>query len=224
MYPKPTLETSPLSQPVPDRSPGFSPAKPVRTPGNRRKPLPLIRLLHDALDTRGSDGHPGVISPIFRPSNSIPFRMTFFAHPDHLSPIESYSYKKTGRGWVPHPETSLRPNHHSLPSFSTASKHLAHTQTSPTQFVSYVYGQFPVHPGNARPALYRAGSPSSCFLDPDFRSHWQRKTSHLPAISFLPATYYPRFTTHYPPASDLRHNPAAQGRHPKPIPRAGRIQ
>jgi hypothetical protein len=28
----------------------------------------------------------------------------------------------------------------------------------------------------------------------------------------------------YPPASDLRHNPAAQGRHPQPIPRAGRIQ
>jgi hypothetical protein len=46
---------------------------------------------------------------------------------------------------------------------------------------------------------------------------------------------YPLLTTHYslltmlsqnfyPPASDLRHNPAAQGRHLQPIPRAGRIQ
>jgi|SRR5580704_13216183 hypothetical protein len=30
----------------------------------------------------------------------IPFRITFFAHPHHLTLTESYSYKKQGRGWV----------------------------------------------------------------------------------------------------------------------------
>jgi hypothetical protein len=32
---------------------------------------------------------------------SIPFRITSFAHPHHLTLTESYSYKKEGRGWVP---------------------------------------------------------------------------------------------------------------------------
>jgi hypothetical protein len=35
------------------------------------------------------------------PLVTIPFRITFFAHPHPLTPIESYSYKKEGRGWVP---------------------------------------------------------------------------------------------------------------------------
>jgi len=30
---------------------------------------------------------------------AIPFRITSFAHPHHLTPIESYSCKKQGRGW-----------------------------------------------------------------------------------------------------------------------------
>jgi hypothetical protein len=33
------------------------------------------------------------------PTASNPFRITFFAHPHHLIPIESYSCKKQGRGW-----------------------------------------------------------------------------------------------------------------------------
>jgi hypothetical protein len=32
---------------------------------------------------------------------SIPFRIIFFADPHHLTPAESYSYKKQGRGWGP---------------------------------------------------------------------------------------------------------------------------
>src|SRR5271155_1333455 len=31
---------------------------------------------------------------------SIPFIITFFAHPHHLTLTESYSYRKRGRGWV----------------------------------------------------------------------------------------------------------------------------
>jgi hypothetical protein len=41
--------------------------------------------------------------PLVRPKRSrratIPFRITFFAHPHHLTLIESYSYKNRGRGW-----------------------------------------------------------------------------------------------------------------------------
>jgi len=53
----------------------------------------------------------------FQPSNfqtilrSIPFRITFFAHPHHLTLTESYSYKEQGRGWGfrnPAPTQSLR--------------------------------------------------------------------------------------------------------------------
>jgi hypothetical protein len=35
------------------------------------------------------------------PLATIPFRITFFADPHPLTPIESYSYKKQGRGWGP---------------------------------------------------------------------------------------------------------------------------
>src|SRR5208282_1896372 len=52
------------------------------------------------------------------PTPAIPFRITFFAHPYHLTPIESYSCKKQGRGW--HPQ-HLHPTQ-CLPSFSTPSK------------------------------------------------------------------------------------------------------
>src|SRR5580698_3900419 len=48
---------------------------------------------------------------------TIPFRITFFAHPHHLTPIESYSCKKQGRGYP-----ALTPAQ-ALPYFSTASKH-----------------------------------------------------------------------------------------------------
>src|SRR5271170_2364750 len=35
------------------------------------------------------------------PFASIPFRITSFAHPYHLTSIESHLYKKQGRGWGP---------------------------------------------------------------------------------------------------------------------------
>jgi len=50
-------------------------------------------------------------------------RITFFAHPLHLTLIESHSYKKQGEGWVPR---DVQNPAHSLPLFSTASKHHAH--------------------------------------------------------------------------------------------------
>ena len=49
------------------------------------------------------------------------------------------------------------------------------------------------------------------------------------ALSLLLSSHQSRITSHcfrnfYPPASDLRHNPAAQGQHLQPIPQTGRIQ
>ena len=53
------------------------------------------------------------------PDAAIPFRITSFAHPHHLTPIESYSCKKQGRGDIQrHPAQAL-------PIFPTASKHPA---------------------------------------------------------------------------------------------------
>ena len=55
------------------------------------------------------------------PRPAIPFRITSFAHPHHLTPIESYSCKKQGRGVVS--SASTQP----LPLFSTPSKHPTHS-------------------------------------------------------------------------------------------------
>ena len=62
---------------------------------------------------------------------TIPFRIIFFAHPHRLTPIESYSYKKQGRGWgIP---SSL-----TLPPFSTTSKHSTHSNASNPNFFIYL--------------------------------------------------------------------------------------
>ena len=42
-------------------------------------------------------------------------------------------------------------------------------------------------------------------------------TTHYSLLTVLPQNFYP-------PASDLRHNPAAQGQHPQPNPQTGRNQ
>jgi hypothetical protein len=88
-----------------------------------------------------------------------------------------------------------------LPFFSTASKHATH--------------------GNTR--LSRAGSRdiSTLFMRLLHSSLDTRGWGMLP--SAYCTTHYPLFTTHgspqnfYPPASDLRHNPAAQGHTSVPL-------
>ncbi len=54
--------------------------------------------------------------------STIPFRITSPAHPRHLTPIGSYSYKKQGRGLG----YSGLPSTQALPLFSTVSKHPTH--------------------------------------------------------------------------------------------------
>jgi hypothetical protein len=53
------------------------------------------------------------------PPATILFRITSFAYPHHLTPIESHLCKKQGRGWGPRHLHSTQ----CLPSFSTPSKH-----------------------------------------------------------------------------------------------------
>jgi hypothetical protein len=62
------------------------------------------------------------------PFATIPFRITSFADPCHVTPTESYSYKKQGRGWgVLHPAQTI-------PLFSTASKHPTHRNARNSRF------------------------------------------------------------------------------------------
>jgi hypothetical protein len=66
----------------------------LRAHSNARNPISFMSLLHGSLYTRGVGPHP---SP--RPTRpsllaSIPFRITFFAHPHRLTLSESYSCKK----------------------------------------------------------------------------------------------------------------------------------
>src|SRR5277367_1491474 len=61
-----------------------------------------------------------LLSPRHLPHAAIPFRITSFAHPHHLTPIESYSCKKQGRGWSPYQRFHAA---QALPLFSTSSKH-----------------------------------------------------------------------------------------------------
>ena len=62
------------------------------------------------------------------PFATIPFRITSFADPCHVTPTESYSYKKQGRGWgVLHPAQTI-------PLFSTASKHPTHRNARNSSF------------------------------------------------------------------------------------------
>jgi hypothetical protein len=65
------------------------------------------------------------------------------------------------------------------------------------------------------------------FVCHSYRKHrgWRRVvrrslslfTTHYSLLTVLPQNFYP-------PASDLRHNPAAQGQHQQPNPQTGRIQ
>jgi hypothetical protein len=92
--------------------------------------------------------------------STISFRITFFAHPHHLTPIESHSYKKQGRGWGIRSATSNRPNpFHLFPH----PVNIQHTATPATLFLSCVYfilsvtPRAGVHPSKRNSCLARLG-------------------------------------------------------------------
>jgi hypothetical protein len=180
-------------------------------------------------NTRGGRRPPLTSHSVSGPVNPIPFIITFFAHPLPINPIESYSCKKQGRWWYAiqgrssHPITNhfhlfpqrvnIRPTHkhRQLQLFHAFTDNLLYTVG-----ISYAAVRHIVR-FRRLPDL------------PILVSHWSRNTGHvLSALSL--STFNCRLSTSplpqnfYPHAGDLRHNPAAQGRHPQPIPRAGRIQ
>lgn len=68
---------------------------------------------------------------------SIPFRIASFADPHHLTPIESHSCKKQGRGWGIRALNPTQP----LPLFPTASQYLARSNTrNSNRFKCLLYG------------------------------------------------------------------------------------
>ncbi len=132
-------------------------------------------------------------------------RITFFADSCHLALIESHSYKKQGEG------REVRVVNHAaqlVPSLSTASKHGPHSNARNSIPLNGL-----LHTSHhTRGVGYRSGP-----------SRLHPGTGHN-----SPVTIFQNF---YPPASDLRHNPAAQGhitvriaKRTHFIPRAGRIQ
>ena len=125
---------------------------------------------------------------------SIPFRIIFFAHPYHLTPIESYSCKKQGRRYP----TTTQPK--PFPLFPHR-VNMQRTATPITPFLSCVYFTVLWIPGggvcrhSALPLL----------------------TTNYSLLTGLSENFYLL-------AHKLRHNPAAQGQHPHPNPQTGRIQ
>jgi hypothetical protein len=76
------------------------------------------------------------------PLATIPFRITSFADPYHVTPTESYSYQKQGRGWgVLHPAQTP-------PLFSTASKHPTHRNArNSILFMDLLYSSLDIRGG-----------------------------------------------------------------------------
>jgi len=87
-----------------------------------------------------SAGHP--------PQATIPFRITSFAHPHHLTTIESYSCKKQGRGWYPASPPSpflFFPQRVNIP--HTATPVYPEQGRGASPLFSCVYSTLPVTPG-----------------------------------------------------------------------------
>jgi hypothetical protein len=171
------------------------------------------------------------------PHAAIPFRITSFADPHHLTPIESHLCKKWGRGW------GIQRFHHTqaLPLSSTASKHpAAHSNARiSTLFTRLLHSSLDTRGWKAPWLTASPTTEGSDLVGRDLSvlritGHSSAQLSNLPAFKHFNAAF-PLFTAHhslhtglphnfYPPARDLRHNPAAQGQHPQPIPQTGRIQ
>jgi hypothetical protein len=105
------------------------------------------------------------------PDAAIPFRITSFAHPHHLTPIESYSCKKQGRGWGIQRFHPAQP----LPLFSTTSRHPAHsTAHMSTLFMRLLHGSLDTRSGGRSPSL--------------FTTHCSLPTVHYSLLTVLPRT------------------------------------
>jgi len=167
--------------------------------------------------------------------------------PLHFNSTRINTYKKPGRGSllpapkfynssIPAPRYTHAKQHPPVSSISFTS---STSSTSSTSFASPSVTPFPAtltgqsqlaeNTTTLSPAfatLARRVKHKS-FVCHSYRKHrgWgqvvQRSlalfTTHYSLLTLLPQNFYP-------PAPDLRHNPAAQGQHPQPNPQTGRIQ
>jgi hypothetical protein len=173
---------------------------------------------------------------------TIPFGITSFADPHHLTSIESHLYKKQGRGWGIQRSHSTQP----LPSFSTPSKHPTHSNARNfNPFMRLLNRSLDTRGGGCRPvpsrtffALRAQSAFHNSFLFIHLRTLLENSrvcpalTLQTPALTPPVASctsHQSRITSHrfhnfYPPTPKLRHNPAAQGHHLQSNSRTGRIQ
>jgi len=141
------------------------------------------------------------------PDAAIPFRITSFAHPHHLTPIESYSCKKQGRGWGIQRFHPAQP----LPLFSTASKHPTHSNARiSTLFIRLLHSSLGGSLLTASPTT--EGSDlvgrdlSFCGSRPLFGSTFKHSNLQTFQRRFS-TTHCPPFTTHGPPPELLPSRP-----------------
>jgi hypothetical protein len=125
----------------------FRSQNPLYLPPLPASPIPL--LVHAVVELQPRDFLPVVVvagfqtppslrSPAFpSPLATIPFKITSFAHPHHLTPIESHSCKKQGRGWgIPVRPTPFL--------FFPQRVNIQHTAPHATPLFSCVYFTVPV--------------------------------------------------------------------------------
>ena len=162
----------------------------------------------------------GSPSPRSFPATSlatIPFRITSFADPRHVTLIESHSYKKQGRGW----RYSGLPLTQTLPLFSTANKRPTHSSArNSTLFMHLLHTSRHARGGGipSNALLHFSALRAQSVFPNSSVSRWDSQ-SWLSSSGLRSLRSSPREAkvtsalpqNFYPPASDLRHNPAAQG-------------
>ena len=185
-------------------------------------PIPLLVLVSVGLQPRdslpvvilaGLQTRPSLLSPSFpSPLAAIPFRITSFAHPHHVTLIESHSCKEQGRGWVS--GASSRPKHFF---FFPQRINIQHTAPPATPLFSSIYLTVPVthrvgvllstrHPMKGLCPVRVSGVRD--FFAMRSTGHSSARLSKLSAFEHFNAAF-PLFTAHYslPTASHRTSTP-----------------
>jgi hypothetical protein len=221
----------------------FSPATPVRTRRNCRKPFLFMHLLHNSRTPRGWGRHSLAFSTAFSPTGAIPLIIRTYektapnlfgmrtSQTQGLKPLRICTYKKTqGDGGL----IVNYKSHQGFVSRATIGSEgslLAPTEGRPPRATTGSEGSLFAPAEGCLPGETIASAESLSRADhrPLFCSTFKPFNLQTFQRRFS-TTRYSLFTTHgpphnfYPPTGKLRHNPAARGQHPQPNPQTGRIQ
>jgi hypothetical protein len=124
---------------------------------------------------------------------AIPFRIIFFAHPHHLTPIESYSCKKQGRGAASNASTRPKPF-----LFFPHRVNIQRTETPASSIFSSVYLTVLWIPGGG---VCRQAPPLL------LTTHYSLLTIHYSRSSPRTSTLPPRIYGIIPPHKGTNRNP-----------------